>query len=107
VALQRKDTGLFFTWSPPAFGSVAPVFSSATLLPALGQSVQWSLPFADASLTDQTSYYVLARATNSSSNLTITESTFTFSSSTLQSGSPGMGEARRSSSPPRHRAVSS
>ncbi|MBI5239357.1 MAG: hypothetical protein HY926_02710 [Elusimicrobia bacterium] len=91
VAVQRKDSGLFFTWIPPAFGSASPVFSTAAVVPYLGTPVQWSLPFADAALSDQTSYYVLARATNPSSNLTVAESTFTFSTSTLQGGSAADG----------------
>jgi hypothetical protein len=91
VALQRKDTGLFFTWLPPAFGSAAPVFSTAAVAPPMGSPVQWSLPFADAALSDGTSYYVVARATNPSSNLTVAESTFTFSTSTLAGGSAGDG----------------
>ncbi|MFA6003929.1 MAG: FlgD immunoglobulin-like domain containing protein [Elusimicrobiota bacterium] len=91
VALQRKDTGLYFNWPAFAFNSAQPVFSTAAVNPYLGLSAAWSLPFADAYLTDQTSYYALAVASNPSNNLGLAQTTFTFAPSSLQAGSAGDG----------------
>ncbi|HAM36986.1 MAG TPA: hypothetical protein DCP85_13785 [Elusimicrobia bacterium] len=91
VAIQRKDNGLYFAWSAPAFASAAPLFSTAAVDHYLGRIVQWNIPFADAGLTDRTSYYVLAVATNPSGNLSVAETTFTFSTSSLLNPSPGDG----------------
>ncbi|MDD5656725.1 MAG: hypothetical protein PHF00_05665, partial [Elusimicrobia bacterium] len=92
VAVQRKDSGLFYSWSPPAFDSPEPVYSLAEAAPHLGRSVSWRVALADAVLADRTSYYVLAVATNPSDHLTVAQTTFTFLPSALAAGDPGDGE---------------
>lgn len=94
VAIQRKNagssTGPF--WDGSAFASTPLILFDAVLGSPGNAFTGWSYAIPDSVLTSFTSYYVLVQSSNSSSNLSVVETTFTFNNSNLTVVNPGDGQ---------------